>query len=460
MHMIGRILKSILPRGLLGRAGLILLVPVLTILVVVWYVFIERHYDGVTRQMVGEFARSMAYLRAGVAEQPDHAAAMAQLARFDAAMELDLALVAALPPGTPPLPGPAPMFFELSSRILLEQTATQVAGLVALDMEGRFVRLWLDSPHGLIQVEIPAWRLSATNPHQLLLWMVLAGVIMSMVAFAVMRRQLRPIRTLSQVADAFGRGQNLPFQPSGALEVRAAGEAFLQMRQRIDHHIEQRTLMLSGVSHDLRTPLTRMRLGLSMLEPDPEARAMLGDVAEMESLIDRFLEFARSGASEPLEHIAPRALLAERVADAQRRGGDVTLRPGANPVPQAIRRAGLSRALDNAINNALRYANRAEVSLEHGPEGTVFIIEDDGPGIPPDLRGEAVKPFVRLDSARNSDRGSGVGLGLAIATDALRRHGGQLLLGQSRALGGLEVRMVVPTQPPHDGTSGAGANSP
>jgi len=387
-----------------------------------------------------------------VANQPDAASALARLARFDAAMELDLALVEGLPPGTPPLPGPAPLFFELSSRILLEQTATQVAGLVALDMEGRFVRLWLDSPHGLIQVQIPAWRLSATNPHQLLLWMVLAGVIMSMVAFAVMRRQLRPIRTLSQAAEAFGRGQNLPFRPSGALEVRAAGEAFLQMRQRIDQHIEQRTLMLSGVSHDLRTPLTRMRLGLSMLEPEPEARAMLGDVAEMESLIDRFLEFARSGAAEPAEHIAPRALAAERVADARRRGGNVTLRAGADPAPQPIRRAGLSRALDNVINNALRYATLAEVSVEDGPEGTLFIVEDDGPGINPVQWGEAVKPFVRLDSARNSDRGSGVGLGLAIAVDALRSHGGQLILGQSRALGGLEVRMVLPA-PPQDGAT-------
>ena len=441
--MIMRFIKSLLPRGLMGRAGLILLVPVLTILLVVWYIFIERHYDGVTRQMVGEFARSMAHLRSEVAAAPDAAQARALMARFDAAMELDLALVDRLPPGTPPLPGPEPWFFELSARILLIQTLEQIEGLVAQDKAGEVMWLWLDSPHGLIQATIPTPRISARNPHQLILWMVLAGVVMSWAAFAVMRRQLRPIRTLSEVAEAFGRGQSLPFSPQGALEVRAAGEAFLQMRERIDHHIEQRTLMLSGVSHDLRTPLTRMRLSLSMMDSEPEARAMLADVAEMESLIDRFLEFARSGAAEPAEPLSLPALVAERVTEAQRRGGAVRFDPGAEVV-LPIRRISLSRAIDNVLNNALRYGTEAQVSLAQVPGQVIVTIADNGPGIPPALYREAIKPFVRLDPARNSDRGSGVGLGLAIAADALRLHGGRLVLGKSAALGGLEVRLILP----------------
>jgi len=445
MHMIMRFIKSLLPRGLLGRAGLILLVPVLTILVVVWYIFIERHYDGVTRQMVGEFARSMAHLRAEVAAAPDAAQARALMARFDAVMDLELALVDRLPPGTPPLPGPEPWFFELSARILVMQTFEQIEGLVAQDKDGALMRFWLDSPHGLIELAIPTPRISARNPHQLILWMLLAGVVMSWAAFAVMRRQLRPIRTLSEVAEAFGRGQSLPFSPQGALEVRAAGEAFLQMRERIDHHIEQRTLMLSGVSHDLRTPLTRMRLSLSMMDTEAEARAMLVDVAEMESLIDRFLEFARSGAAEPAEALSLPALVAERVAEAQRRGAAVRLDAGVE-MALPIRRISLSRALDNILNNALRYGSQARVSVTTGPEHATITIADDGPGIPPVLYREAIKPFVRLDPARNSDRGSGVGLGLAIAADALRLHGGRLVLGKSAALGGLEVQLILPKQ--------------
>jgi two-component system osmolarity sensor histidine kinase EnvZ len=239
-------------------------------------------------------------------------------------------------------------------------------------------------------------------------------------------------------------GRNLPYKPAGATEVRSAGRAFLEMRDRIERQIEQRTMMLSGVSHDLRTPLTRMRLGLSMLEPGPDVDHILRDVAEMEGLLETFLDFARGEALDDPAETDPALLARTIVEDARRGGGEIAYEgPDAAP-PVQMRPMAVSRALGNLVSNALRYGDRAVVSVALLDGALRFSVEDDGPGIPPDARGDAVKPFLRLDTARNQDRGSGVGLGLAIATDIARRHGGALRLGDSTRLGGLRVDLVLP----------------
>ncbi len=443
MHMPGRLLKSIFPRGLYGRAALILLVPVVTLLVLVSVLFVQRHYERVTQQMTSNFVLVVGYLRDRADAAPDAQAAEEALAETGAALDIEASLVAA--PRDVVFDQIAP--FDLSSRLVLQELSQRLTGLLAQGFEEGRVVVWVEGAHGIYELRFSANRVAARNPHQLLVIVLVAGAVMSVIAFLFLKNQMRPILRLARVAEAFGRGESLPYHPSGATEVRAAGQAFLEMRKRIEDHIEQRTLLLSGVSHDLRTPLTRMRLALSMMEDEAEAQALLADVAEMELLIDRFLEFARGQLAEAPVPVRLRALVEARLAEARRGGQQVELRPGVDPEPIQIRPGLVARALDNLIGNATRYGTRAELEILQEPGQVVVRIEDDGPGIAPEDRATALRPFVRLDPARGASAGAGVGLGLAIAADAVRQHGGRLELGQGDrpGLGGLAVRLVLPT---------------
>jgi two-component system osmolarity sensor histidine kinase EnvZ len=278
----------------------------------------------------------------------------------------------------------------------------------------------------------------------LFVYTIFFGILLSFIASIYLRNQLRPIKRLARAAEAFGRGRHEPFSPTGAVEVRAAGSAFVDMRNRIERHIEQRTLMLSGVSHDLRTPLTRMRLGLSMLDED-DAEPLLRDVEDMQGMLDEFLSFAKGAAEGDPESVDPHSFVTQIVTEAQRAGRDVTLMPseGDGQGVVSLRKVAMTRALDNLISNAVRYGGRAEVSLMFTDKTLRIRVEDDGPGIPEAQREDATRPFTRLDPARNQDRGSGVGLGLAITTDVARAHGGVLRLSESAKLGGLRADIVI-----------------
>ncbi|MFU8824294.1 ATP-binding protein, partial [Yoonia sp.] len=231
--------------------------------------------------------------------------------------------------------------------------------------------------------------------------------------------------------------------PTGAVEVRAAGMAFLDMRNRLERQTQSRTMMLSGVSHDLRTPLTRLRLGLSMLD-HPDAADLVRDVDDMQKLLDAFLDFARSDAADNLEQAVPADIVRNVLQDAARLGQPVTLAAIDGPeIVVNLRPLAIRRALDNLLGNALRYGTKALVGVSVTDRAVRFWVEDDGPGIPPDRHDDAISPFVRLDPARNQDKGSGVGLGLAIVADVARSHGGVLRLGKSDTLGGLKAELVI-----------------
>lgn len=315
--------------------------------------------------------------------------------------------------------------------------------LAGLFPDNRKVIYYFQSALGPVEVVFGRRRVSAASPHQLIVSMVFFGSLMTMIAFLYMRNQLRPITRLARAAQAFGRGHSASYSPSGATEVRAAGAAFLDMRARIERHIEQRTMMLSGVSHDLRTPLTRLKLGLSMLEDD-EATLLLGDVDEMERMLDAFLDFSRDAADGEVEMIDPRALITHIARDAARAGKPVILGEMVGEGTVALRPTALRRGVENLIGNAIRYGGgTVEMSMTLTDKSLRIRIEDDGPGIAPELRHDAVRPFVRLDPARNQNRGGGVGLGLAIVADIARAHGGALRLGDSKALGGLQADIVI-----------------
>ncbi|MCZ4254857.1 ATP-binding protein [Sulfitobacter sp. G21635-S1] len=434
-------LKRYVPRGIYGRAALILLLPVVLLQLVVVVIFAQRHFEGVTTQMTDTVLRELAQVLDVVAEIPDRAdvpaAVRQRLGRLD---------IAVTPVGAADMPGTnSYLWYDYSGRVLARRLAARLPEYRAVDLsDGGLVDLYLETGKGPLKLRFDRRRISAANPHQLFVYTVFFGVVLSLIASIYLRNQLRPIKRLARASEAFGRGRHEPYSPSGAVEIRAAGNAFLDMRARIERQMEQRTLMLSGVSHDLRTPLTRMRLSLSMLE-DEEAAALLQDVEDMQRMLDEFLNFAKGAAEGEPERVDPHALMAEVVEDARRAGRDVTLLPpeGEGTGTVKLRRIAIRRAVDNLVSNAVRYGARAEVSVMLSDKTLRIRVEDDGPGIPEAQRVEAVKPFSRLDPARNQDKGSGVGLGLAIATDIARAHGGVLRLGESTRLGGLRADIVI-----------------
>ena len=433
--------QRLLPRSLYGRAALILIVPIVAIQLVVSTAFIQRHYEGVTRQMTQGVAIDLAFLLAEAAK----AATLQDAQQRLAALSGPLQMTATLPAGPDAPVADASEALDLSGLVIITTLRDRLPTLAAADViadDGR-VNLRFDTGHGALQVQLSRRRMSATNPHQLLVLMIFASILMTIIAYVFLRNQLRPITKLAEAAAAFGKGRPVSYRPRGALEVRAAGRAFLDMRARIERQIEQRTLMLSGVSHDLRTPLTRLRLGLALMPQDEEVAALQADVAQMERMVDEFLSFARGDAMEGAVDCDPVVLITAAVEAAARggdvrfigaegRGGKVKLRPNA-----------VTRALDNLVGNGLRYGRRVEVRLIGHETSVKIVVEDDGPGIPAECRDEALKPFTRLDRSRDPNRGGGVGLGLSIAADIAMSHGGTLRLGESAHLGGLKVELTL-----------------
>ncbi|MEN8656925.1 ATP-binding protein [Marivita sp.] len=425
-------LKRYMPRGLYGRAALILLLPVVTLQIVVSVVFVQRHFEGVTEQMSREVARQInTSLDPQWADDPGIAEAL----------RLDFL------PTTPDAMPPQDLrrWYDFSGIVVIRTLRSYVIGFERAHLVDDWtVLVWVqreDEP--LTLIEFARERASASNPHQLLVNMVIFGAVLTVIAYLYLRNQLRPITRLAGAAEAFGRGRHVPYSPSGAVEVRAAGHAFLDMRARIERQIEQRTMMLSGISHDLRTPLTRLRLAVSMLD-DIDREPLERDIDDMQKLIDAFLDFARANADNTQPEATNIPDFVQRIVDdCARSGTPVQLVETAGQGQVMLRQMAMRRAIENLIGNAERYGSRCEVSVVLTEKSLRIRIEDDGTGIATDQRDTALRPFVRLDPARNQDKGSGVGLGLAIAADIARAHGGVLRLGESETMGGLRADIVV-----------------
>lgn len=435
------LLKSSLPRRLNARAALILIVPIVTIQLAVSIMFLQRHFEDVTSQMSNGVVQEVELLLSTIEAAPTPQEGL-ERARVQA-LTLGKRLRGVETLGE----GDLRPFYDISGRTIIPTLRSQLAdvGMIDLSTDEDAVVFTIASAAGPLEFDVPRAQMSASNPHQLLVLMLLVGALMTVVAYLFLRNQLRPISRLASAAEAFGKGRVEPYRPRGALEVRAAGHAFLDMRARIERQIEQRTLMLSGVSHDLRTPLTRMQLELSLLEPSEEVDALRRDVREMEQMLNAFLDFARDDATEETELVDPYELVKGVVEKARRAGGDVHLHARMGPpLDVKLRPMAIERTLGNLIGNALRYGSRAEVWVNVFEGAVRFRVEDDGPGIPEDEREQALKPFSRLDSARNQNVGGGVGLGLAISADTASSHGGSLRLDRSQKLGGLRVDLVLP----------------
>jgi two-component system osmolarity sensor histidine kinase EnvZ len=436
--------KRYLPQSLFSRALLILVLPVLLLQLVLALTFIQRHFDGVSGQMAAGVARELNVIIKLVEEAPTLEQARARLATLAIPFGTRFDLVE----GSTIERDALRRFYDIAGGAVEEALKAGVSRPISLDLVSSedVIGAEIQTDKGVLNVEIDRRRVIASNPHQLLVVTGITSVILVVVAMLFLRNQVRPISRLADVADAFGKGQSLTFEPRGAREVRRAGQAFIDMRDRIERQIEQRTRMLSGVSHDLRTPLTRMKLALAMAPPGEDTEALGRDVREMEHMIESFLAFAREDAAEENEPTDPVALMHEVIDETKDSTIALSLSGAAiaHGATVPMRRAAIKRALVNLLENASDFAATVHMSIALDDENLRLVIEDDGPGISPGQREIATRPFMRLDDARNQDRGGGVGLGLSIVSDIAHAHGGALLLDESEALGGLKASIVLP----------------
>ena len=429
----------LLPRGLYGRAALILILPVVFLQLLVSVIFIQRDLEDITTQMTLTMVRELQLINAEIAQTGSPAEAEDRLTPFLAPLNMTLRFL----PEDEAIPHDHLRWNEMTGYVVRARIRQNFPPFLSLQLPtNKQAIVVFESPLGPTEVSFSRRRVSPATPHQLIVTLVLSGFLVIAVSTVYMRNQLRPIKRLAEAAEAFGRGRMIPYTPRGATEVRAAGSAFVSMRARIERQIEQRTLMLSGVSHDLRTPLTRLKLGLSLSE-DEDAEDMLRDVKEMEELVDSFLDFSRGVATADSESCDVQTMLDDLVQRWQRQGKQVSLAEPEGNREVMLRKMAVQRGVNNLISNAVRYGTRAKVSLTVMQKSLRIRVEDDGPGIPAEMRGDALRPFVRLDPARNQDKGSGVGLGLAIVADIARAHGGTLRLGTSQELGGLCADIVI-----------------
>ena len=434
-------LKAVLPKGLYARALLIIIVPMVVLQSVVAFMFVERQWSVVNYYLSSAVTREIATL-IDVYKSYPQGADRAQLRRI-AQDRLGL-VVDFLPETQLPPPGPKPFFSQLDAT-LSDEIRKQIGLPFWIDTVGRSsiveIRIKLDDTI----MRVFARRADAydLNAWIFLVWMVATSLVVLTIAILFLRNQIRPIVRLADAAEAFGKGREVAnFRPRGAREVRRAAAAFIEMKTRIERAMGERTAMLAGVSHDLRTVLTRFKLELALIKKkSPEVEAMKKDVDEMARMLEAYLAFARGDLSESAAPTDMAAFLNALKEDAERHGHKATVVFHGAPVV-TVRPAAFKRCLSNLVSNAARFAASIAITGLRDHRYLTVTIDDDGPGIPAEMREEVFKPFLRLDDARNQDEG-GTGLGLAIARDIARSHGGDIMLGDS-SLGGLRATVRVP----------------
>jgi two-component system osmolarity sensor histidine kinase EnvZ len=432
-------LKRILPRGLLARSLLIIVVPLVLLQIVSGVIFYDRHWANVSRHrataLAGDIALVLELLER--AETRESRATVFELAH----RTLDLIIAykpEAILPNTPFVP----------SGNLEVTLARSLAGIVQrpfyMDTKSTPDRVLINVqlPAGVLEVSAHEERLISSTTKIFILWMTGTSLILFAVATLFMRNQVSPIRRLATAAENFGKGRDTPnFRPSGATEVRQAASAFMAMRNRLERQIQQRTEMLAGVSHDLRTPLTRMKLQLAMLGRNPEIDELNSDVAAMEGMIEGYLNFARGEGTEERTPVDAAQLVEEVAHDARRNGADVALEIGGEVILPLARNA-MRRCLTNLVENAARHGKHVEIHMLRNGAVLEITVDDDGPGIPAEMREDVFRPFFRLDESRNMETG-GTGLGLSIAQDIVHNHGGEIRLDDAPK-GGLRVLVRIP----------------
>ena len=434
-----RWVAGLMPKGLYARSLLIVILPMVILQSVVAYFFMERHWQTVTFRLSAGVVRDIGAVIDLYRMLPADGARtdLRKIASQRLQLDVDILPKQELPP---PLPKP---FFSLLDSALSRELAQQIKRPFWIDTVGRssLVEIQVLLDEGVLRVLTLRNSAYASNSHIFFMWMLGTSLVLLGVAVAFLRNQIRPILRLATAAEDFGKGRELEFRPQGAREVRQATYAFFEMKRRIERAMEQRTAMLNGVSHDLRTILTRFKLSLALLEEGPETDALIKDVEEMQRMLEAYLAFARGDAGEQATPTDIGALLEDLKADAERHGHTTEISISGEPVV-TVRADALKRCLFNLVSNAQRHGDRISIEAACDKRFLTFNVDDDGPGIRPDQREDVFRPFFRLDEARNQDEG-GTGLGLAIARDIARSHGGEIMLSES-PMGGLRATVRIP----------------
>jgi two-component system osmolarity sensor histidine kinase EnvZ len=428
------------PASLFGRSLLIIVLPVALMQIAVTYVFFDAHWQTVNSHLTEGLAGDVALILQTYEEDPSPVTLKRLTNRAQANLDLsiDFQEGGVLPKGR------RASLFVAVDRSLRRALADRIDAPFWFDTARypAYVDVRVKTPTGVLRIIAPKDRVFATRGHIFIFWLTAATVLLTGVSILFIRNQVRAIERLAYAADAFGRGADVAFRPHGAREVRQAARAFLAMKARIQRHVEQRTILLAAVSHDLRTPLTRLKLELAMATPGRRVEAMKADLGEMEHMINDYLAFARGEGGEGLETVSLVDLIDEVREGAARAGSQV----GVDAEPDVwaeVRPGALKRALTNLVSNAVGHGARVEITARSRLAGGVEIhVDDDGPGIPPDRYDDAFAPFSRLDRSRGPNT-TGVGLGLAIARDVARGHGGDVTLAVS-PLGGLRATVTLP----------------
>ncbi|WP_279090054.1 ATP-binding protein [Bartonella apis] len=441
INSFGRWLAKKMPKRLYARSLIIIIAPMVLLQSVIAYVFMERHWQMVTERLSTAVVRDISAIIDIIETYPqdDNYNNITRIAQQRMGLNISI-----LPPEPLPPPGPKP-FFAILDYFLSEEITRQINRPFWIDTVGDSdlveIRIRLDNH--VLRVFAMRSQAYASNTGIFLSWMVGTALVLLIIAIFFLRNQIKPIQQLATAADSFGRGLPLPegFEPRGAEEVRRAGTAFLRMRKRIERQIEQRTMMLSGVSHDLRTILTRFKLQLALAKGSFDTTPLEQDVADMQNMLEGYLAFARGEGTENVGELDLSELMKTLQKDAKLRDRGFVYHMEGSPLVQLKPKA-FSRLVSNLVSNSFRYAKNVDVAIVHGDDDLVIIIDDDGPGIPANMRDEVFKPFFRLDEARNQDA-SGTGLGLSIAQDIARSHGGNIVLDDSPT-GGLRVIVEIP----------------
>jgi len=424
-----------MPKRLYYRAALILVFPVVFLQLIVSIVFIQKHFEGVTVQMTRTVAAELDLLTEVI--ERDGAVAAQQIAR---SLGMSMSIVSQETEFVE-----RRRMFDLTG-IVVRRELLAIPEILTVDMpNNKKVNTRIKSGQEYFDLQFSRKRVSASNPHQLIVYLIVFGAFFTVIAFFYLRNQLRPITRLADAAEAFGHGENVNYYPSGALEVRAAGQAFLDMRERIQRHLKQRTMILSGVSHDLRTPITRLKLGLAFL-PKKQREPLEKDVEDMNLLLNEFLDFAKfqNETDVPPEDINPSVLINDLIENFSRANIKIESLGETKIAAIKLKPFAIKRALENLINNANRYGSQILIETKSEENSLIISVHDDGPGIDQTQYEEVLQPFSRLDPSRNQNKGSGVGLGLPIAKEIVEAHGGILKLSKSSILSGLSVSLIIP----------------
>jgi two-component system osmolarity sensor histidine kinase EnvZ len=431
-------IKRVLPRTMFGRSLLIVVIPLILLQAIATWVFYDRHWAAVSWRLSAAVAGDVGLLidALKLADSPAKTARLLERAKAQTDLDVAISHAKTLPPASP-----------MTGWLIEDQLNQAIQGRVNLPFridlaEDGSAEIKVQLADGVMSVNVPRNRLYSSTTYIFMMWMLGSSLVLLAVATVFLRNQVKSLRRLAEAADSFGKGRSVPsFKVEGAVEIRRAAIAFMTMRDRLQRQVRQRTQMLAGVSHDLRTPLTRMKLALEILGNDPAVAELKSDVAEMEHMVHGYLDFVRGEGTEVSVETDISLLIEDLAADLRRGGTPLTVTPPPEFV-MPVRPNALRRCLGNLIGNARRHASHVWLTGIVAADGIDILIDDDGPGIPPANRARVFRPFVRLDASRNPLTG-GVGLGLTIARDVARSHGGDVQL-ETSPQGGLRARVHLP----------------